>query len=529
MEKEYSNIVRKLLGTECLAAIVTRNRSPELFDRLVVCDEVQQAAKIFVTEISKQIGKLEQQMTEEKSPVEVCNVTQDEKAALSSKLITPSGIRNLAPLPPGAVPLNVSPPIPPLSALEQSRTTFTVSANGKVNVDFRARIEGKSASGKTVVICDVIIPENLGLKFDAEKSELSGIPLLAGDFHLKVSFQFDPTLPDDPLLHHGECVLIVNPDPKTLWKNLESDRNDPYRKEDEVTQFIAGEDGLSMVVASKRGRAHAHVGSFRDDDFCLLHDKATGWRVMTVADGAGSARLSRQGSLIASHTVLSSVATALGGERGQKLDEAVLLLETDVDSAQKQIQDQLYYLFGNAAKEAVHAIEGKAKSTGALYKDFSTTLILTIHKKVAAGHFIAAYWVGDGGVGVYRQGEEVKVLGKADSGEFAGQTRFLDAAMLDPQEIINRMKVTIVPDFTAVIAMTDGITDPKFETDANIENCDKWGELWDDLSQFTEAPVPDAALLDWLDFWSPGNHDDRTIAILYPAKSNAETPPEVAA
>ena len=22
-------------------------------------------------------------------------------------------------------------------------------------------------------------------------------------------------------------------------------------------------------------------------------------------------------------------------------------------------------------------------------------------------------------------------------------------------------------------------------------------------------------LLDWLDFWSPGNHDDRTIAILY--------------
>ena len=488
MEKDYSDIVRKFLETGGLAEIGISNQSPDFLDRLVMMDEVQQAAEKFIDEITKQVVKVEQQMTEEKT-------TQ-----------------------PGTVPEDAPPPIPPSPALEESRTTFTVSANGRANVDFMAKIEGKSTSSKAVVIRNVIIPDNLGLNFDPEKSELFGIPLLAGDFQLKVSFQFDPTLPDDPLLHHGECGLIVNPDPKTLWKNQESDRNGPYWKEDEATQFIAGEDGLSMVVASKRGRSHAHVGSFRDDDFCLLHDAATGWRIMVVADGAGSAKLSRQGSLIASRTALNSVAAALPGERGQKLDEAVLLLETDADSAQKQIQDQLYYLFGNAAKEAVHAIEGEAKSAGALYKDFSTTLIVTIHKKVAAGHFIAAYWVGDGGVGVYRQGVEVKVLGRADSGEFAGQTRFLDAAMLDSQEIMNRMKVTIVPDFTALIAMTDGITDPKFETDANIENSDKWGELWADLSPVTEAPDPAATLLDWLDFWSPGNHDDRTIAILYPVR-----------
>ena len=34
-----------------------------------------------------------------------------------------------------------------------------------------------------------------------------------------------------------------------------------------------------------------------------------------------------------------------------------------------------------------------------------------------------------------------------------------------------------------------------------------------DLSDDNEAAKEQ--LLNWLDFWSPGNHDDRTIAILY--------------
>ena len=71
--------------------------------------------------------------------------------------------------------------------------------------------------------------------------------------------------------------------------------------------------------------------------------------------------------------------------------------------------------------------------------------------------------------------------------------------------------------------MTDGVSDPKFETDANLNNPDKWDDLWDDLTHNKEFPVEllddnvaaKDQLLNWLDFWSPGNHDDRTIAILY--------------
>ncbi|MFP1497944.1 hypothetical protein ACLB1Q_34345 [Escherichia coli] len=35
-----------------------------------------------------------------------------------------------------------------------------------------------------------------------------------------------------------------------------------------------------------------HAGSFRDDDFYINHCQETGWSVMLVADGAGSAVIS---------------------------------------------------------------------------------------------------------------------------------------------------------------------------------------------------------------------------------------------
>ncbi len=82
-----------------------------------------------------------------------------------------------------------------------------------------------------------------------------------------------------------------------------------------------------------------------------------------------------------------------------------------------------------------------------------------------------------------------------------------------------RIRMSIVPDFTALMLMTDGISDPFFETDANLERKEKWDGLWADLCRTVDFSDDNenaaGQLLDWLDFWSPGNHDDRTIAILY--------------
>lgn len=433
-----------------------------------------------------------------------------------SSPVTPSAPQQQ--LKPGEVPtapatVQKSPP-----ASELSKTSFSMSANGRANEEYRGKISGVNKSGKTVTIKQVDFPADLGLSFDADTSEIFGIPSQPGEFDLKVHFQYDPPSPAD-ITPTSTCQLIVNPDPKTLWKNLDSDRTDKYWKEDTDTIYVPGNDGLAMIVASKRGRSHAHAGTFRDDDFKTDIDVLNGWRIMTVADGAGSAKKSREGSKIATRIANESVLKGLKGERGDKLKEALAAYNSDPSKVERPVKEELYYLFGNAAREAVQAITTVATTEGVPFKEFSTTLIITVHKKFEFGHFVGAYWVGDGGAGIYLKGQELNVLGKADSGEFAGQTRFLDTAMVDPTEIMNRIRFKVVQDFTAVIAMTDGITDPKFETDANIENIQMWDALWSDLEPTTIAAKPNEALLDWLDFWSAGNHDDRTIGILCPIKS----------
>ena len=60
-----------------------------------------------------------------------------------------------------------------------------------------------------------------------------------------------------------------------------------------------------------------------------------------------------------------------------------------------------------------------------------------------------------------------------------------------------------------------------FPTDSAFASADVWSSFWEtDLSQSVLLSRDNAALerelMAWLDFWSPGNHDDRTIAIMLP-------------
>jgi hypothetical protein len=70
---------------------------------------------------------------------------------------------------------------------------------------------------------------------------------------------------------------------------------------------------IRIAAASRRGRSHEHAGSFRDDDFYINHCQETGWSVMLVADGAGSAVNSREGSRIAVKTAGDYLFNQLSG------------------------------------------------------------------------------------------------------------------------------------------------------------------------------------------------------------------------
>lgn len=85
----------------------------------------------------------------------------------------------------------------------------------------------------------------------------------------------------------------MNPDPKSLWKVIDPPSDAPFYKKSIDHQSVC-RSGIHIAGASRRGRSHEHVGSFRDDDYYLNFSDVSGWSVLLVADGAGSAKYSRK-------------------------------------------------------------------------------------------------------------------------------------------------------------------------------------------------------------------------------------------
>lgn len=386
---------------------------------------------------------------------------------------------------------------------------------------------------------------------DRKSFSITGIPSLESfrkdggvaesTFELTLVYSFKGIdMPKDRPILEKKIPFVINQDPRKLWKNLLVDWDNmpepKYVKEDTQTAYVKVEalaDGTpqkDIVAASKRGRSHAQEGKPRDDHFCMEH-MDNGWYIMAVADGAGSAKFSRRGSQIACDKAVNYCKLQL--IKSKDFEEAIGKYDEQKNAseqeARKVVGNYIYNIVGTAAFKAHKAINDEAVKAKQNLKLYATTLLLTICKKFSFGWFVASFWVGDGAICLYNRSEHTaKILGVPDEGEYAGQTRFLTMPeIFDATALYQRLRFYIVDDFTALFLMSDGVSDPKFETDANLNNPDKWDALWDDLKENGVELTDDNEgakdqLLDWLDFWSPGNHDDRTIAILY----EGETPEE---
>lgn len=413
----------------------------------------------------------------------------------------------------------------------QTKSKNMILPNGKVSQEYKHIVNIGSLGIPDISDFWFEGLESFGLKYQPDTNQITGVPTLAGDHKINLKIKLKDWTEGKPIISK-EITIIINPDPKSLWKNIPTPENIEYFKPDSASQFlrVEGNKGIfgigkterkDVVAASQRGRSHAQEGKPRDDDFGMKFIEDLNWYIITVADGAGSASASRKGSEIACKTVID-VCETLIKEKHKDFEGFIKLYHSDKsEENRKKVGDTLYAIIGNAVFKAVKNIEEEARVSGKALKDFSTTLIVSICKKFKFGWFVADFWVGDGGIGIYnKETQFLKVMGESDGGEFAGQTRFLTMPEItQPTELYRRLRFEIVEDFTALILMTDGVTDPKFETDANLLRIEKWNALWEDLSkevQFLDNNEAAAnQLLNWLNFWSPGNHDDRTIAILF--------------
>jgi serine/threonine protein phosphatase PrpC len=397
--------------------------------------------------------------------------------------------------------------------------------NATVGKPYETKFDFDQLTWKDITAFEFQGLDEVGLRYDEKTKQITGVPTQSGDVKVTFRFKVDGQ-PAEASFNEKPIKIIINPDPKSLWKNVESDKNDPYWKEDNVTTFAPLGD-KHILVSSKRGRSHANVGSFREDDFAFK-DLQSGWSIVVVSDGAGSAKLSRKGSAIACDAVLDYFSEEASVESMKEFDELVHQYANNNDEqTQKKLNRFVYNNLGKAAFSVHKKLESFAKDAGASLKDLSATLIFTLFKKYEVGYAFLSFGVGDCPNAVLnRDVSEVTLLNWIDVGEFGGGTRFITMPeIFQSEKFATRFGFKLLPDFSYLIMMSDGIYDPKFVVEANLPNIKKWEEFLADLNGKNEDGMKvelnvsnnniEEQFSKWMDFWSVGNHDDRTLAIVF--------------
>ncbi len=413
--------------------------------------------------------------------------------------------------------------------------------NATVKKQYSAKIDFQTLKLDDIIKVEFLGLEEIGLKFNIETDTIQGVPIQSGDIKLRFLFKLKGESEESPL-NEKLISLVINPNPKDLWQDKESDKTDIFYKEDNVNDTaILGEKRL--VISSKRGRSHANVGSFRDDDFAYKFFEKTGWSLVVVSDGAGSATLARKGSQLACNSVVDFFENHLEIEKAKEfekkieeysnnrtdenLNEIKLLYKHILYKATVYVHNQLKEFAENTYTSNPELFNNQKAKSKIDY--FHSTLIFALFKKYDFGYIIQTFGVGDCPIAVMNKDKtETTLLNWLDVGEHGGGTRFItqpDIFHSIERPMATRFNLEIIEDFSFLFLMTDGIYDAKFVVEANLKKNEKWLDFLEDLDGKNEDNTKvnfdlnneniKNELDKWMDFWSVGNHDDRTLAIIF--------------
>ena len=410
--------------------------------------------------------------------------------------------------------------------------------NAKCDEQFSEALELTTSPLSSIDNYDIIDIDfnegDIGLFYNSNNKRVEGTPNIGGkNINATVIYTYHKDKLNDPKWQNlvkmkADLKFFVNKNSKTLWnKVIPSDPNEVYWKPDTANDFAKGIE-KNIVAGRYRGRSHAIKGTCCDDDFYIKYNLQHDCYIAIVADGAGSAKFSRQASKLAVNTAGNFINSNLN-EYIPKIEDIINTYKDPTGfnkiDCHKEIKEILYKLLGGAVTSAHNSIKIEFNSKQDLIKEIknlSTTLLIAVAKKIRNYWLCAAYWVGDGAIAVYKEStNSVKLLGEVDSGEFSGQTRFLSQKEIDYNDINKRIQYVIVQDdFTAFMLMSDGVSDPKFHMESNLNKVENWKNFWNELNNEVpslKTPTQQTAndLMEWLNFWSEGEHDDRTLAIIY--------------
>lgn len=261
-------------------------------------------------------------------------------------------------------------------------------------------------------------------------------------------------------------------------------------------------DGWHLRGATRRGRRHAHVGAWNDD--ALAIDSRNGRHVLVVADGAGSAPLSRLGSALAVHVVRDALYAA-GALSAEQLVSAV--------------------------ERAVSVVREFADSTDVEPRAVRTTLAVAAWDAHTSALFTAH--VGDGALALVYAGDDtaplrVVQLVNGHAGEWSGEVHCFIPDSEAPAAARAATVAHARDGLLAVLLTTDGIDDAIYPLHRHVPDMlAQWmhgvPEGAPAIAGLTHQP-PSApitghdgqqALLTWLGFEKRGENDDRTVAVAW--------------
>lgn len=278
----------------------------------------------------------------------------------------------------------------------------------------------------------------------------------------------------------------------------------PYEQAAVEGTSIGPDDAWVMAGASVRGFTHQNVGTHRDDAFFMGAEKQ--WNIVALADGAGSAKLSRE---TANQSVLVAVERAA----------AYAIYSENPKEAKDRIEQAL-----NDAIHAVHRTHWDITNTiaGGEKRQTYTTFLMLIHHPLSNGRGNVFGWVqiGDGYIAAANS-RNFNPIGEGDHGSDASGTVFVTSL---PEEKLSKRVHTFYTDgdIDIFLLMTDGIENdlkPSSEgyakgerIEANVERFTRRLQAstfayrcWEDWGEL---------LLQTINYERVGSNDDRTLAVI---------------
>ncbi len=289
-----------------------------------------------------------------------------------------------------------------------------------------------------------------------------------------------------------ERPAVVAPPTGAKWRVIEpTDRSDAV--DHLAAQQMAGVAGWQMIGASRRGKLHAHEGSYREDAFALgMHH---GWHLIAVADGAGSCRLSRVGARVACAGAIDGLKAGLNRFwNGAKDDLGATMLRQVIRAG---------------IEEAHAAVYTEAGKRDIPVRELSSTLLLLALGPVPSPQpWLAVGQIGDGMVLAVGPDDDLRVLGAAEKGFYAGETVFLPGLAVSEWEA-HTWALPADPLPEMVLVMSDGVADDLVPLRQQAPT------LIGGLREVIVRPQPDQDLLTILGYEKRDSADDRTLAVVY--------------